>query len=72
MPDGPRLAYADRLDERGDPRGEFIRLQVALAHGNAPAGAAIRAKELEAAHRGEWLRPFDRLVYHAEFSRERS
>jgi uncharacterized protein (TIGR02996 family) len=29
--DGPRLVYADWLDERGDPRGEFIRLQIALA-----------------------------------------
>ncbi len=24
---GARLAYADWLEERGDPRGEFIRLQ---------------------------------------------
>jgi uncharacterized protein (TIGR02996 family) len=29
--DGPRLVYADRLDERGDPRGEFIRTQIILA-----------------------------------------
>jgi uncharacterized protein (TIGR02996 family) len=28
--DGPRLIYADWLDEQGDPRGEFIRLQCAL------------------------------------------
>ena len=27
----PRLVYADWLDERGDPRGEFIRVQVAVA-----------------------------------------
>ncbi|MDW8244814.1 MAG: TIGR02996 domain-containing protein [Thermogemmata sp.] len=27
--DLPRLIYADWLDERGDPRGEFIRLQIA-------------------------------------------
>ena len=25
--DAPRLIYADWLDERGDPRGEFIRVQ---------------------------------------------
>lgn len=31
--DLPRLVYADYLDERGDPRGEFIRLQIALANG---------------------------------------
>jgi uncharacterized protein (TIGR02996 family) len=29
--DVPRLVYADWLEERGDPRGEFIRLQCALA-----------------------------------------
>jgi hypothetical protein len=27
----PRLVYADWLDERGDPRGEFIRVQCELA-----------------------------------------
>ena len=29
--DGPRLAYADWLEERGDVRGEFIRAQCELA-----------------------------------------
>ena len=29
--DDPRLAYADWLDERCDPRGEFIRVQCRLA-----------------------------------------
>ena len=29
--DAPRLVYADWLDEHGDPRGEFIRVQVELA-----------------------------------------
>jgi uncharacterized protein (TIGR02996 family) len=29
--DAPRLVYADWLEERGDPRGEFIRLQCELA-----------------------------------------
>ena len=35
--DGPRLLYADYLDEKGDPpsvaRAEFIRVQCALAAG---------------------------------------
>lgn len=30
--DAPRLVYADWLDEQGDPRGEFIRIQCELAH----------------------------------------
>src|SRR4051812_30924932 len=29
--DLPRLVYADYLDERDDPRGQFIRLQIAIA-----------------------------------------
>ena len=29
--DGPRLIYADYLDEQGDCRGDFIRIQCALA-----------------------------------------
>jgi uncharacterized protein (TIGR02996 family) len=29
--DAPRLVYADWLEERGDPRAEFIRLQITLA-----------------------------------------
>jgi uncharacterized protein (TIGR02996 family) len=29
--DGVRLIYADYLDERGDPRGEFIRVQIERA-----------------------------------------
>src|SRR5437763_12650008 len=29
--DLPRLIYADYLDERGDPRGEFIRVEGELA-----------------------------------------
>jgi uncharacterized protein (TIGR02996 family) len=34
--DTPRLIYADWLEERGDPRAEFIRLQVELATMAAP------------------------------------
>jgi uncharacterized protein (TIGR02996 family) len=30
--DAPRLVYADWLSDRGDPRGELIRVQCALAH----------------------------------------
>jgi uncharacterized protein (TIGR02996 family) len=30
--DAPRLVFADWLEERGDPWGEFIRVQCALAH----------------------------------------
>jgi uncharacterized protein (TIGR02996 family) len=60
--DGPRLVFADWLDERGDPRGEFIRLQCALAR--LPTGdpareqLARREKYLTDQHAGEWTGPF--------------
>jgi uncharacterized protein (TIGR02996 family) len=58
--DTPRLAYADWLNERGDPRGEFIRLQCELA--KAPqnprrAEMAAREGELLRAHQREWEKP---------------
>jgi uncharacterized protein (TIGR02996 family) len=50
-----RLVYADWLEERGDPRTEFVRLQVSLAVG-VPDEDDARKRRLEA------LRPtFDSL-----------
>jgi uncharacterized protein (TIGR02996 family) len=37
--DAPRLVFADWLDEQGDPRGEFIRVQLALAQIEREAAA---------------------------------
>jgi uncharacterized protein (TIGR02996 family) len=34
--DGPRLIFADRLEEEGDPLGEFVRVQCELARLPAP------------------------------------
>ena len=48
--DGPRLRYAEWCDRHGDPRGEFIRLQVSSANPD-------RERELLAAHRERWLAP---------------
>jgi uncharacterized protein (TIGR02996 family) len=56
--DGPRLVYADWLDERGDPRGEFICIQVELEH--LPRWhprkylLSWREQELLDRHRREW------------------
>jgi uncharacterized protein (TIGR02996 family) len=62
--DGPRLVYADWLEERGDPQGEFIRVQLALA--SLPEGDP-RRWELEARegsllkdHESEWVGPLGR------------
>jgi uncharacterized protein (TIGR02996 family) len=38
--DAPRLVFADWLDEQGDPRGEFIRVQLSLAQLEREASAA--------------------------------
>ncbi len=50
--DEPRLVYADWLATHGDPRGEFISLQVERAR----SGAAISTRELELLdrHGPEW------------------
>jgi uncharacterized protein (TIGR02996 family) len=57
--DAPRLIYADWLEERGDVRGEFIRVQCALARmaSDDPRRAELelRERELLAGHRQAWL-----------------
>lgn len=56
--DAPRMAYADLLAERGDPRGELITLQIALEgmdRGDARYPAArARERRLLGAHWAEW------------------
>jgi uncharacterized protein (TIGR02996 family) len=75
--DAPRLVYADWLEERGDPRGEFIRVQCRLAR-LAPGDPRYsklyrRTDQLWAAHSETWLQPFQRalaersLSFHALF-----
>ncbi len=60
--DAPRLVYADWLMQRGDPRGELIALQCAIARADAadePIDPALLAREavLVAAHDAEWFVP---------------
>jgi uncharacterized protein (TIGR02996 family) len=53
-----RLVYADWLEERGDPKGEFIRLQCdaeQVADDELRAARLARAGALQAAHEAEWL-----------------
>jgi uncharacterized protein (TIGR02996 family) len=45
--DTPRLIYADWLEERGDPRGEFIRVQCRLARMSADDKRRPRLEQLE-------------------------
>jgi uncharacterized protein (TIGR02996 family) len=72
--DAPRLIFADWLEERGDPRGEFVRLQcqrVRLAV-HDPLRATAMAQEEERLlrqHRSRWLGPLDQRGVAWEFSR---
>lgn len=60
-PDDPagHAAYADYLIEQGDPRGEFVRVQLALEDESLSKEERdklrSREKELLAAHEREWL-----------------
>jgi uncharacterized protein (TIGR02996 family) len=71
--DALRLIYADWLEERGDRRGEFIRVQCRLA--KLPDGDPERG-ELEARqralleeHEEEWTGALPRVVARREFER---
>lgn len=59
--DGPRLILADWLDEHGDPRGAFIRVQVALARlpeDDARRGELVRQEQdLLARYSDVWAAP---------------
>src|SRR4051812_23242206 len=48
------MAYGDYLAEQGDPRGEFVQVQLAIERGR-PLEA--REAELLERHRDEWLGP---------------
>lgn len=63
----PRLVCADWYDEQGDPRGEFIRLQLQLARRdlNDTDRAVLRNREAELLHENvrRWNAPLHRLLY---------
>ena len=72
--DGPRLVYADWLDEAGDPaRADLVRVQVALArlpqdHPRRPE-LADRQADLLRRHVARWAEPLADLVAGVEFRR---
>jgi uncharacterized protein (TIGR02996 family) len=71
--DGPRLIFADWLDEHDDPRGEFIRVQIALA--GLPADDSRRTALLDreatllARHHAAWSEPLRGVAGWTEFRR---
>jgi uncharacterized protein (TIGR02996 family) len=63
--DGLRLVFADWLEERGDPRAEFIRVQFALEQGTEVSAVLTlihRQQELLHAHREQWAGPVAELA----------
>jgi uncharacterized protein (TIGR02996 family) len=64
--DTPRLILADWLEERGDPRGELLRLQVTLARlipGTRAWWARYeREQQLRQFHEKDWLGPLAGLA----------
>jgi uncharacterized protein (TIGR02996 family) len=60
--DAPRAVYADVLAERGDPRGEFIALQLAHANGRATPESRRRERALLTKYEKQWLGRFERFV----------
>jgi uncharacterized protein (TIGR02996 family) len=55
--DEPRQVYADWLEQQGDPRGEFMALQLLEARGAATPKHVRRAKKLLTENRAAWLGP---------------
>lgn len=71
--DMPRLMFADWLEEQGNPRGEFIRIQCELAKMDEDdprrADLEARERELQSAHVRDWTGEFHPLVDRWEFRR---
>lgn len=73
--DGPRMVYGDWLQERGDPRGEFIALQFRKHRGRITQPEGKRMNALLADYQHVWLGGLDRpgvvpLVYERGFASE--
>ncbi len=62
--DGARLVYGDALQERGDPRGEYIVLAVRHARGELDAPGRGRMRKLLAANKAKWSKPLEPALAH--------
>jgi uncharacterized protein (TIGR02996 family) len=67
--DAPRAVYADALQERGDPRGEFISLQLAHARGVFTSESLSRERALRREHGDSWLGTLARCFSSPRFER---
>ena len=64
--DGPRLVLADWLEDQGDPRGEFIRIQCELAQldWDVPRfdELSLQESDLLRRHRAKWVKLADKTT----------
>jgi uncharacterized protein (TIGR02996 family) len=60
--DDARTIYADLLSGEGDPRGEFIQLQLQRAHGTATEAGKRRELALLKKHAKAWLGPLAPVI----------
>lgn len=60
--DAHRWVYADWLCDRGDPRGEFIQLQLADHDARASDADRARAQALADAHAKAWIGSLDHVL----------
>jgi len=70
--DAPRAVYADRLIELGDPRGDFITVQLALAKtkpGKKPDELAGESAALLEEHAAKWSRDVAQLTLKQFYAR---
>jgi uncharacterized protein (TIGR02996 family) len=67
--DAPREVLSDFLQEQGDPRGEFIALQLREHRGEATDADLARAQALTKEHGKAWLGPLRPIVARAEMRR---
>ena len=71
--DDPRLIYADWLEEHGDQRGEFIRVQCELDKSNDLQKEfyelGVRSTQLTAEHGEKWASELEQDLRKSEFKR---
>lgn len=74
--DGPRLAYADWLESKGDPRGKFIRCDLEIAalkrqdpSARVPAKLTSWRGFLLGEHKKAWFAPFRGLADEVQYRR---
>lgn len=69
--DAPRAVLADVLSGQGDPRGEFITLQLGHARGEGTVASRKRERELLTEHQTSWVGPIAPLIESTHVTFER-